>query len=440
MPNPQLRSGQSSSGMAPRKQRDLRGSLRTRLLLIATALPSLALLGATCVTNVQQHGAAGPWVGEVANYDSSEVREVSVEARVFDADGNELAHSFVPTCPHVLAPGEHGTFEYFYDGYGAPAPRLPLSASFAAAYLPYGRRFERDGLTVREVRRDIRRHFALMELRNESALTYSNVEVCANLRTPGGIVAELGRAAPFPSTLRPGDARTFPIFFNSMPDGVLDVHAGGSPTCCPTVRPLDPGLFQITASKLIDDGERRVLRVIGEWRNPTGKPLGSARVSAEIVGSPADRVEGANAGCGDESVGGHVGVDGLAPAEFDIPVDGSVANPRPIVVGLQATESYPLVQITAEVDAIAPSTVNGEEGLRVTATLHNATDRPTYVLGACFNVRDKSGRLVGTTISSDRLIVAPQSSTVASAFVRPLAHGVSGEVVALAYAPTSPPP
>lgn len=424
---------------------DIPWPMRSRFRAMVTmALPALALLAATCVGETRQRGPTGPWVGEVTNFDNVEARDVTVNAHLFDADGNELAHGIVPTCPYVLLPGEHGTFEYFYDGFGAPSPKLPLSVRFAVGYVRYGKDFKTDGLTVREIRRDVARRFALVELRNNSPMPYYAVEVCANLRSAGGVLMEVGHATPLPSTLQPGDTRTFPIFFNSMPDGVLDVHAGGASGCCPIVKALDPGLFHVTATKLIDDGERRVLRVVGEWHNPTGQALGSAVATAEIAGSPADRIDATNVGCGDESVGGDVGPDGSAAAEFDISVDRSVPRPMtPVITGLQATEKSPMapptVEVTANASSVTPTTVDGETWLRVTATLRNSTDQWLHVGGECFNVRDGGGRLVGTTSSIDRPWIAPHSSTVMSALVQPLAYGVSGDVVALAIAFTSAP-
>lgn len=385
-------------------------TLRCLVLL----LPALAFVAATCVTSTTQRGPAGPWVGEVTNTGDTTATSSYVEAHVFDADGNEVLVTQVVTCPYTLAPGERGTFEYFFPtDLPSLQPKLPLRAEFRTLSSPGDdSRSRGEGLAVREVSRDPARRYALVEVRNESPFTYSNILICANLRTPAGQLAEVGSSLsyrqPLPNVMRPGDARTFPIFFNSMPEGTLDFVARGDQFCCYGVIPLDPAPVRITATRVTGSGANRTLFVLGEWRNTTDQDLEAAAMTAEVESSPADRVDATPAACG-----GQVLHDGTATMLLAIPIAAGIANPKPLITGVQAMSGFglyaPPVQVLSS-SPVAATSAYGLPGADVHVRISNPTTTWLSVDSVCADLRDADGRLVGTGAGPDHRVLAPGAS------------------------------
>src|SRR4030042_4991353 len=93
--------------------------INARLLLLA--LSPLLLLGATCVTHVEQKGPTGPWIGEVTNTGSDPAIDVRVNGRILDSDGKNWGGIFrAETCPFDLLPGQKGYFTAYLDPQGIP--------------------------------------------------------------------------------------------------------------------------------------------------------------------------------------------------------------------------------------------------------------------------------------------------------------------------------
>ncbi|MEX2245491.1 MAG: hypothetical protein WEC75_02295 [Dehalococcoidia bacterium] len=208
----------------------------------------VTLLGATCVTNTEQKGPAGPWVGEVINAGPDAVSNVTVEANVFDATGRLYAPQYgnvvsARTCPFTLRPKERGWFEIFFQkGPQEPDPVLPLRAEFPKSAQAFDAPLLLDlHLNVRLIETNASERWARVEVRNDSARVYSEIDVCGVLHGPAGNVVEIGRATgpPLPALLEPGETLTLAMYFNTMPPGVIDFFAIAydrtppSPCCMP---------------------------------------------------------------------------------------------------------------------------------------------------------------------------------------------------------------
>lgn len=212
---------------------------------------SVILLGATCVTNVNQHGDRGPWTGEVVNSGPQTVFGVAATARLLDAAGRELypGRVGVLACPSKLLPGEVGAFELFESSPDyPPVPSLPLSE----AKLPLQAAFDDlahenvgtgqargDGLLVTLLSRDAARKEATVKLTNNSNAPYYQFTVCGILRDKDRRIIAVGRAdGPLPSTLAEGQSVELRLAFDAWSDGPIRFHALGlwqAPytDCCP---------------------------------------------------------------------------------------------------------------------------------------------------------------------------------------------------------------
>jgi len=71
----------------------------------------LLLLGATCVTRVEQQGPTGPWIGEVTNFGPGVLQHASIIGTILDAEGKTVGPLMaLNTCPAVILPGQKGYF------------------------------------------------------------------------------------------------------------------------------------------------------------------------------------------------------------------------------------------------------------------------------------------------------------------------------------------
>jgi hypothetical protein len=214
-------------------------------------LSPLLLVGATCVTNVSQHGAAGPWTGELVNTGDQTASAAAATARILDAAGQEVypGRVGVIACPSKLLPGERAAFELFGDSPDYPAPSIPL----ASAKLPLRAEFDAlahevvssgpargDGLLVTLIARDAKTKVAHVRLtNNHSDGYYQQLTVCGILRTGDGSVVSVGRGdGPMPDPLFPGKSIDIDVQFDVMREGDLRFYAVGllaAPyaDCCP---------------------------------------------------------------------------------------------------------------------------------------------------------------------------------------------------------------
>ncbi len=386
--------------------------IASRFVRLAPFLLPLLFISATCITDVRRHGTTGPWVGEVTNYDRSTIASVYMTGRIEDATGRTLQGVGVPVCPSQLAPGERGTFEVFPDGVytppGQPAPVPPYTFVPDPGIQAYPvdtqapgdahNGFTGEGLTTRLVSKDAVRRFALVELTNGSPFTYQNIVVCANLRTSTGSLAEVGSAMPFPNTLRPGESQTFPVFFNSMPDGTIEFIPRGANYCCSNGVKLTTGGFDVTATKLVDGGT--ALRVVGETHNNSGQTLNGTSLSAHAGESWADRADAVAVACGGVAPSGTA-----APGAFTIPL---ASRPKQLTATIEGVEGYfgtntytpPVSDVASAEGARSASDLPTRH---VAATISNPTTAWIVIDGACLSLRDARGRLVGTASIADTL-------------------------------------
>ena len=410
--------------------------INARLAILA--LSPLLLLGATCVTHIEQKGPKGPWVGEVVNTGPDMVSDIQVEAEIYDATGNRVTWLGAGTCPSSLLPGERGTFELFFPPNSGWQATLPLHAQIdPVPWSCQGPGLPRDGLSVRLLEKDTARRYVLVEVRNDSAYTYREVSVCGNLRTSTGKLAEVGSAVPFPPIIRPGETRVFPMFFNSMPPGDFEFFAQGSRYCCGGEIIIDPALFRISATRIIEGLNGRALQVVGEVDNPTGQDLSEVALQAYVAGSPATRVE-ALVGCGT-----NIGFKSTGPATFTLPLERG-ADPVVVIVGIMGFSGWQNLY-AIPVSKVLKQAITGSQSVRVSATLTNPTVDWVGVGGICLNLRNKDGDLVGTNSvgvfsTSQSGYIEPGDTMIVSGEVVEVDKAASAEVIAYGYATTAPPP
>jgi hypothetical protein len=399
------------------------------LLLVFAALP---LFGAVCVTHVEQKGPTGPWTGEVVNVGPETLRNVSVEADVFDANGRWVDSMNALTCPPVLSPGERATFELSMSSNLPGEFVSPARAEVRPLAWGYrGVGLSDEGLSVRLVEMNAADGFILAEVRNDSGYTYHRVTVCASLRTVSGRLVEVGEGWPFPSALHPGETRVFPMVFDSMSGGYYEFFATGDRNCCGADIVLDPSLFRISATRIVETAGQRELRVVGEVRNVSGHDLGSVTLGAHVDGFPLARAE-VLAGCG-----GYVGFGATAPVAFMLPLEPG-ATPSVVVEGIQAASNWSLYSLPIE-GVAKRSARSGSTEISGVAT--NATNTWLELRGVCFNLRGKDGALVGTW-SPDHSwqTLAPGESVSLSGEVVEVAAAASAEIVAYGSPTSAPPP
>jgi hypothetical protein len=368
--------------------------MKTRILSIALLFPAVILLAATCVGETHQRGPSGPWVGEVVNHGAVPAADVAVRANIFDASGAYLGLSTAFTCPATLAPRGHGTFEIFLQGYANPPGgiALPLRAEFEQPALEgQNHAVTGEGLSARLVSRNDAKRVALVEVQNNSTRTFTNTVVCANLRDASGSLLEVGSAPLFPTRLRPGETQTVPIFFNTMPQGQIELFAQGDDVFGSAALTFDPADFRITAARVTSDATGRRLVVAGEMRNRSGQDLTRLRLQAYVEGAPETRIE-ADLGCG-----GMVALGSTAAATFAIPLGQAVDHANVVIVGIEASQSSSLYQVPASSVTIAPlpDQPDGLGTVAAGATLRNPTSKWIQAWSVCATVRDGAGQAIG---------------------------------------------
>jgi hypothetical protein len=412
---------------------------RIRLLLVlATALP---LLAATCVTSTRQRGPVGPWVGEVVNTGDAPMREVAVTARITDARGWTLDGFTVYTCPSFLMPGERAAFELFFPTGANLDVTPPLRADFSPVAsgwavepgYPTPSDASGEGLLERTIGTYPDKRAALVEVRNESAATYSQLTVCATLRTPTGTLAEVGHADVFPSVLHPGEKATVPVFFNTMPDGVVEAIARGSSICCIAPLSFDPAEFDVQHTRVVTSGGERKLLVAGEMRNRAGQDIGWIRVGAYAEDDPVTRVTP------ELACGGKVRSGDAAAALFAIPLEGAISSPGAVITGIEAAPygtSGPTLAVSAVALSKQAAPIDGLDAVTVTATLRNRTSKWINGTNACATLRDRRGDVVGVGSLfepprygySTIAIIPPGGSTTVTGVVFIVAEAASANV------------
>lgn len=216
------------------------------LLVALWGFVAVASVAATCVSNVEQKGPTGPWVGEVVNTGPDAVQDVYVNGRVrgySDIGGG--------TCPSSLLPGERGAFEVFFDQGFNPPPVLPLDVYFpptAFAAYPSTGFVQNEGLLLTIVEENRAEKYARIVVQNGSQHRYADINICGILRGEDGRVAAVGQTEvrvvggleppDDPAWLQPGQSLTLDVYFYEMPLGTLRFHARADrrysppPFCC----------------------------------------------------------------------------------------------------------------------------------------------------------------------------------------------------------------
>jgi hypothetical protein len=408
-----------------------------RLALLV--LSPLLLLGATCITSVEQKGPEGPWVGEVTNTGPDPVGNVIVLGSILDTNGKLAGGGVSRTCPGDLLPGEKGYFmlravppETLSDparGLVLPAVLTDLQV-FTDPWLPVS------GLTFRAVETYKEHKAVLVEMRNDSSTTYHGVDVCAVLFSADGEVQEKVFTRPIlTSTVRPGDVRVFPIQFSSPIEGpiLFGVDSAYGPA---RDRVLDPSLLHISAYRIVQTEGGRELQAVGEVLNNTGVNLSFAVYQVYLTTSPTVRatrfVGPASMGVAGErpdfsNGNGFIVAGGKASVAFVLPLDDADST-QIEVAGIEADTSE------SEVWLIPVRNISKQrlaaDALKVSATLYNPTGEYMMVRSLCFNLRGNHDELVGTSCRGFPDGIEARGSLVVSAEVTEIGPARSVEVIA----------
>ena len=413
--------------------------MRPLSLVPLLALP--LLLGAVCVTKVDQKGPAGPWIGEVVNTGPDIQSNVFVEGEIQDANGNLIKPTSDMACPVTLAPGDKG---YLMMTVG---PSVVSLSDFVQPFHLSVKHVNHIGLIappVRGVTLNALETFPdhngiLVELRNDSANIYRTIRVCGIHFASSGEVVEIAGSGLFQEVVRPGDVVVFPMRFDSPLDGtfqfgVEQLGFGSSDTFV-----ASPPFNYST--RIVRTAEGRSLQVIGEVTNTSGNDLRDARFQAYLESSPTIRKQG--------SVGTMVGADsityegnGFIPAgakalvAFSLPLDDDDSTVVEIVGLVAQTLDYRLSPVSVTSIAIKrtkPSTI------KVSAKLQNPAGEGLIVDSLCFYLRDAAGKLVGGQCGSVAW-VAPRDSLVVSQNVTWVGPHRPSSVEAVAYGHPGPEP
>ncbi len=239
----------------------------------------------------------------------------------------------------------------------------------------------------------------------------------------------------FPTVLRPGESRDVVIFFNAMPDGQFQFYPRGVRWCCGGEITLETSALRITAARLLDVPDGRELVAVGEVSNASSVDIAGLQVAAHPAGFPDLRVQ-TDGGCS-----GVVTHNDRAPIMLELLLGRQPSDGEIVVEGIQGYQSMDLYPVP--VGSVATSKAGedwrGLQRLRVSATVTNGTSEWLWVVGTCFNLRDKTGRLVGTSSLWEDFYLSPGESRRVSAEVYALDSFATSEVKAYAK-PSLPPP
>lgn len=421
--------------------------INARLALLAFS--PLLLLGATCVTHVEQKGPTGPWIGEVTNSGSDPEIDVRVNGRILDSDGKNWGGIFrAETCPFDLLPGEKGYFTAYLDSQGIPPSVLeklptppPLTLTSFDTY-SCGSRPLTTGLAFRVIDVFPEHNSALVEMRNDSQNTYFDVDVCGLLFNRSGEVQEIAQRSPFPAaSFKPGDTVEFPITFSAPIDGPMQFAAKSAFETRQDVF-LDSWHFELSASRVVQTEQGRELQVAGEIRNDSTVDLDSAEYEFYLESSPTVRASGWVGSYGylrpppDGATRvrfwgtGFIPAGKKAPVVFSLPLDED-DSAHVEFAGVTAHTASVNTSRIAATDVSSWRRPDSDE-VRVTGTLTNPFDAPMHLF-LCFELRGARGQLVGSacehycgmrahdswTESMTITELAPMESIEVSAYLRP---------------------
>jgi hypothetical protein len=414
--------------------------INSRLAILV--LSPLLLLGATCVTKVEQKGPKGPWVGEVTNTGSDPEVDVRVEGWWVDSDGGDRRGMFrAETCPFDLLPGQKG---YFItdpiEFSGDPTAFLPLKLTSVDTFSCQSRPLT-TGLAFRVIDKSREHNSALVEMRNDSQNTYFDVNVCGLLLNRSGEVQEMAKSSPFPAaSFKPGGKVVFPITFSTPIDGPMQFAAKSVFETRQNVF-LDSWHFDLSASRVVRTEQGRELQVVGEIRNDSTVDLDSARYEFYLKSSPTVRASG--------SVGSYAYLGTLAEESRSWGTGLIPAGQKaPVVFSLPLDEDdsthVEFAGVTAHVASVRASRIPAtdvtsrrveSDVVHVKATLTNPFNAPMEFF-YCFELRGARGQLVGASCEFSCGEMA--DPWTASRRVRELAPTESVEVVAYGWPGTCP--
>ena len=417
--------------------------INARLALLA--LSPLLLLGATCVTNVEQKGPTGPWIVEVTNTGPDPVFGVTVRGSVEDANGTVVSGMFDETCPLNLMPEQKGYFikpaVSNFESFG-PNITLPLRI-IPSAFAQGSIALLADGVVLHVLATYQEHRALLVEMRSNSPNTHYQVKVCAVLFSPSGETQEVVSTRPFlTSTFKPGDVTVFPVAFNSPIDGQVQIFASSfvSPD---TDVVLDPSLLTIGVSRIVETERGRELQVVGEVENNTAADLESVQYQTYLKTSPTVRAIGHVASTGWSAWsqwGGYFDGTGFIPAGQKAPVAFSLLldkddSTRIEVAGVEGLTS-PFTLSPLPVKNVSNRRLEADS-IEVTATVSNPRSEGMQVPYICFNLRGNNDRLVGTSCRRNEWI-EPNGALTLSQEVTELAPMRSVEVILYGYPGAKP--
>lgn len=389
-------------------------------------------LGATCVTKVEQKGPTGPWVGEVTNTGSDPQIDVRVKTVVVDSSGKpRWGGSRAETCPFDLLPGQKGYF--IQDALSLPATSdasPPLQLSSVDAYSCESGPLT-NGVTFGVVKKLPDHNSVLVEMRNNSASTYYDVDICGLLFDESGNVQDIAAARPFPAAmLKPNEAVTFPITFDTAIDGRIQFAARSAFATHDDVE-LDASHFEITASKVVQTDKRRELQVVGEVVNDSAVDLDDAQYEVYLDSDPTVRATGWVGSIiifGPAGGTGFIPAGGRTPVVFSLPLkdgDSTQVKSAGIIAHTSQLPTATRIPVTgAQVDWTQPG-VGWVQG-----TLTNPFDTRAQVF-FCIELKGSRGQVIGAACRDASTVDAHESFAI-SRTIDEVAPAESFEVFAYA--------
>ena len=409
-----------------------------KCLKFAPLLAVPLLLGATCVTRVEQKGPTGPWVGEVVNTGTKLEPDVHVYGGVLDSSGKWFDNAYAEICPFDLLPGQKG---YFIKNTKPlethPDAALPLRLTRLDSYACQRHRLTTD-IDLRVVSKSEDRKSALVEARNNSRNTYYDLNVCALSFAASGGIQDIAMNSELPvAILNPGDKVAFPLDFTEPINGSIEFAVESAFGTYDSV--LDSSHFQVSASRVVETEQGRELQVVGEILNDSTADLTGGRYEVYLESAPDVRASGGAASLGtlqptSDFGTGFIPAGQAAPVVFSLPLDRNYST-RIKLAGVVATASServsPVPVTNIFIRREAPDVVY------VTATISNPFSVSSMMPFICFELRGADSQLVGASCMSSCSFPANASYT-ASRTVHEIAPMETVDVIAYGRPGTCP--
>ncbi|MCE2498122.1 MAG: FxLYD domain-containing protein [Nitrosopumilaceae archaeon] len=163
-------------------------------------------------------------VGEIVNDLKVPLRGASVQATIYDGDGNVVLTSDADSLVNVIMPGMRGPFDIMLEN-GGQIPKEVVGRGDSASHLPYALKLDYDfadpkrqviDVTGSEITRDRHKNLIITgTVANGGEITANMISIVATIYDDTGSVAAVTRVHTEPDYLRAGESAFFVV---SVPD------------------------------------------------------------------------------------------------------------------------------------------------------------------------------------------------------------------------------